>query len=207
MDAYTPTPRTQLKRLPNRGSYDRAVIHAILDEAPLCHVGFVRDGSPVVIPTTHWRIGDELFIHMANKSRMMQALLDGADACITVSLIDGWVLARSAFHHSVNFRSAVVFGRARLVDDPAEKQAALAALVDKLAPGRSAEVRAPNEVELRATAVLAFPLTEASAKMRSGPPKDDADDMAIPVWAGVVPLSLVAGTPIPDGPAADVITS
>ncbi|HYD32608.1 MAG TPA: pyridoxamine 5'-phosphate oxidase family protein [Azospirillaceae bacterium] len=203
MDAYSPTPRTQLKRLPTRGSHDRAVVHAILDEAPLCHVGFVRGGSPVVIPTTHWRMGEELFIHMANKSHMMRELLDGAEACVTVSLIDGWVLARSAFHHSVNYRSVVVFGRPRLVTDAAEKRAAFDALIEKIAPGRSAEVRPPNEVEMRATAVLAFPLDEVSAKTRSGPPKDDAEDMTVPVWAGVVPLSLAAGTPIPDETAAE----
>lgn len=207
MDAYTPTPRTRLRRAPKRGSYDRALVHGILDEATMCHVGFVVDGGPFVLPTTHWRVGDELFIHMANNSQSMRALTDGAEACITVSLMDGWVLARSAFSHSVNYRSVMIFGRARLVADPDEKRAALDALVDKVAPGRAALVRPATEAELRGTAVLAFPLVEVSAKTRSGGPNDRDEDRSWPVWAGVIPLAPVAGEPIPDLPAAPDIIS
>ncbi len=200
--ALPQTPRTRTVRLGDRGSHDIAAIHAIIDEAPVCHIGFLGGAdstSPVVIPTIPWRIGDELLIHGASSSRMIRALQAGRDACITVSLIDGWVLARSAFHHSVNYRSVVLFGHPRLITEEAEKRAALDALVDKIEPGRAAKVRAPNAQELKATSVLAFPITEASAKTRSGPPADDAEDMAHPVWAGVVPLALVAGTPIQDG--------
>ncbi|MFD1624428.1 pyridoxamine 5'-phosphate oxidase family protein [Azospirillum griseum] len=204
-DALAQTRRTRTVRVGDRGCYDVATINAILDEAPVCHVGFV-DGNldspdgpvPVVIPTVPWRVGNELLIHGASSSRMIRRLQSGGDACITVSLIDGWVLARSAFHHSVNYRSVVLFGRPRLIDDESEKRAALDALVEKIEPGRAAKVRAPNAQEMKATAVLAFPISEASAKVRSGPPKDDPEDMAHPVWAGVVPLALVAGPPIED---------
>lgn len=202
MTALPQTPRTRTVRLGDRGTHETAAIHAIIDEAPVCHIGFL-DGAesptPVVIPTIPWRIGDELLIHGASSSRMIRRLQAGFDACITVSLIDGWVLARSAFHHSVNYRSVVLFGRPRLISDESEKRAALDALVNKIAPGRAAQVRAPSTQELKATSVLAFPIAEASAKSRSGPPADDAADMAHPVWAGVVPLALVAGTPIQDG--------
>ncbi len=195
------TRRTRPVRLGNRGTHDIAAIHAIIDEAPVCHIGFM-DGAdataPVVIPTIPWRIGDELLIHGASSSRMIRRLQSGAESCITVSLIDGWVLARSAFHHSVNYRSVVLFGRPRLVGDEAEKRAALDALVEKIQPGRAARVRAPNAQELKATSVLAFPIAEASAKIRSGPPSDDPEDMGHPVWAGVVPLALVAGEPVED---------
>ncbi len=204
--ALSQTRRTRPVRLGDRGSHDAATIHAIIDEAPVCHIGFLdanaanADGQavPVVIPTIPWRVGNELLIHGASSSRMIRRLQSGDDACVTVSLIDGWVLARSAFHHSVNYRSVVLFGRPRLVDDETEKRDALDALVEKIAPGRAAKVRAANAQELKATSVLAFPISEASAKVRSGPPKDDAEDMALPVWAGVVPLTLVAGTPIED---------
>lgn len=201
------TPRTRAVRLGNRGSHDIATIYAIIDEAPVCHIGFLDSDvggetatAPVVIPTIPWRVGDELLIHGASSSRMIRRLQSGAESCITVSLIDGWVLARSAFNHSVNYRSVVLFGRPRLVSDEAEKRAALDALVDKIEPGRAAQVRAPNAREMKATSVLAYPIAEASAKIRSGPPHDDAEDMAHPVWAGVVPLALVAGTPIEDRP-------
>lgn len=200
------TRRTRAVRLGDRGTHEVATINAIIDEAPVCHIGFLdanaesADGHavPVVIPTIPWRVGNELLIHGASSSRMIRRLQSGGDACITVSLIDGWVLARSAFHHSVNYRSVVLFGRPRLVDDETEKRAALDALVEKIEPGRAAKVRAPNVQELKATSVLAFPISEASAKVRSGPPKDDPEDMAHPVWAGVVPLAIVAGTPIED---------
>ncbi|MCG5241344.1 pyridoxamine 5'-phosphate oxidase family protein [Azospirillum doebereinerae] len=196
------TPRTRAVRRGDRGNHDVATIHAILDEAPVCHVGFI-DGTdspvPVVIPTVPWRVGDELLIHGSSASRMIRRLQSGGEACITVSLIDAWVLARSGFNHSVNYRSVVLFGRPRLIDDETEKRAALDALVEKIEPGRAAKVRPANAQELKATAVLAFPIAEASAKIRSGPPCDDPEDMDLPVWAGVVPLSLVAGTPIRDG--------
>ena len=152
----------------------------------------------MVIPTIPWRVGDELMIHGASSSRMIRRLQEGGEACITLSLIDGWVLARSAFHHSVNYRSVMLFGRPRLVSEEAEKRAALDALMEKIEPGRSAKVRAPNTQELKATSVLAFPIAEASAKRRSGPPGDDPEDMDHPVWAGVVPLRLIAGEPEQD---------
>lgn len=203
--ALAQTPRTRPVRLGDRGSHDVALIHAIVDEAPVCHVGFVDDAikghgapSPMVIPTIPWRVGDELMIHGASSSRMIRRLQEGGEACITLSLIDGWVLARSAFHHSVNYRSVMMFGRPRLVTEEAEKRAALDALMEKIEPGRSAKVRAPNVQELKATAVLAFPIAEASAKRRSGPPSDDPEDMSHPVWAGVVPLRLTAGDPEQD---------
>ncbi|SMF34630.1 hypothetical protein SAMN02982917_1740 [Azospirillum oryzae] len=199
------TPRTRPVRLGDRGSHDVALIHSIIDEAPICHVGFVDDAikghgqpSPMVIPTIPWRVGDELMIHGASSSRMIRRLQEGGEACITLSLIDGWVLARSAFHHSVNYRSVMLFGRPRLVAEEAEKRAALDALMEKIEPGRSAKVRAPNVQELKATSVLAFPIAEASAKRRSGPPGDDPEDMDHPVWAGVVPLRLTAGEPEQD---------
>ncbi|AWK87222.1 pyridoxamine 5'-phosphate oxidase family protein [Azospirillum thermophilum] len=196
-----PTPRTRTVRMHERGQYDAAAIHAIIDEAPVCHIGFLDGTTPVVIPTVPWRVGNELLIHGASSSRMIRRLQDGGESCVTVTLIDGWVLARSAFHHSVNYRSVVLFGRPRLVSEEREKRAALDALVDKIEPGRSARARPANAQELKATAVLAFPIAEASAKVRSGPPSDDPEDMGLPVWAGVVPLSLVAGEPVPD-PAA-----
>ncbi|MBY6261753.1 pyridoxamine 5'-phosphate oxidase family protein [Azospirillum sp. 412522] len=199
------TPRTRTVRMGDRGSHDVSLIHAIIDEAPICHVGFVDDAvkgrdapSPMVIPTIPWRVGDELMIHGASSSRMLRRLQEGGEACITLSLIDGWVLARSAFHHSVNYRSVMLFGRPRLVSEETEKRAALDALMEKIEPGRSAKVRAPNAQELKATAVLAFPIAEASAKRRSGPPGDDPEDMDHPVWAGVVPLRLAAGEPEQD---------
>lgn len=198
MSQYPITPRTKLVRLPKRGSYDAATIHAILDEAPMCHIGTVLDGLPYVVPATHWRIGEELFVHGATCSRSFKALAEGAEACVTVSLADGWVLARSAFHHSVNYRSVMLFGRARLVTDMTEKSAALLALIDRVQLGRGAVVRPPNANELKATALLAFPLDEVSAKVRMGPPVDDAEDMSWPVWAGIIPLTLTAGDPIPD---------
>jgi hypothetical protein len=190
--------RTTVRRLPARGVYGRAEIDAILDEALVCHVGFVVDGQPFVIPTLHARVGDALYLHGSAASRMLRALAEGVPVCVTVSLIDGLVLARSAFHHSVNYRSVVVLGRATLVTDAGEKGRALEALVEHVMVGRWEEVRWPNEAELRATSVLRVPLDEASAKVRVGPPVDDEEDYALPVWAGVVPLRLVAGPPLPD---------
>lgn len=190
------TPRTKVKRIPDRARYDREVIDAILDEALVCHVGFVVDGKPFVIPTLHARVGDELVIHGSAASRMMRGLAEGIEVCITVALLDGLVLARSAFHHSVNYRSVVIFGKARLVDDPDEKMNALKAFTNHVEPGRWELVREPNELEMKATTVLAIPIDEASAKVRTGGPVDDEDDMKIDVWAGVIPLSVVRGNPV-----------
>jgi uncharacterized protein len=197
------TDRTKVRRLANRGNYDRETVHAILDEALVCHVGFVVDGAPVVIPTIHWREEDTLYVHGSAASRMLRSLKDGVDACVTVTLVDGLVLARSAFHHSMNYRSVVVFGKARVVDDD-EKLRALDSLVEHVVRGRSQEIRPPNERELRQTLVLALPLDEASAKIRTGGPVDDEEDYALPVWAGVVPLKLTPGEAIADvGVVAD----
>jgi hypothetical protein len=198
MSTYTPTDRTTFHRIPARGTYDRSLVHAILDEALTCHVGFVVDEQPYVIPTLFVRDGETVFLHGAAASRMLKTLGEGVRISLTVTLVDGLVLARSAFHHSMNYRSVVALGPARLVGDPVEKLRALERLVDKLGPGRWASARAPNEKELRATSVLALPLDEVSAKTRSGPPLDEPEDMNVPVWAGVVPLSLMAGQPEPD---------
>jgi uncharacterized protein len=198
MERFTPTGRSAIRRLPQRGCYERATIKEILDEGFVCHVGFVLDGQPFVIPTGYARVGDVLYVHGARASRMLKALRDGAQVCVTVTLIDGLVLARSAFHHSMNYRSVVVFGRARAVTDEAEKLMALHAFTEHVAPGRWAEVRQPNQQELHATSVLAVPLTEASAKVRVGPPVDDEEDYALAVWAGELPLKLTASAPIAD---------
>ena len=192
----TITERTTLRRLPKRGVYEREAIYAILDEGFVCHVGFVADGQPFVIPTAYGREGDTLFVHGAKASRMLKALRDGAEVCVTVTLVDGLVLARSAFHHSMNYRSVVVFGRARIVETDEGKMDALRAFTEHVIPGRWQEVRLPNKQELDATLVLALSLSEASAKVRTGPPLDDEEDMEFPVWAGVVPLRYVAGETI-----------
>ena len=192
------TERTRLKRLPKRGRFDRDVINAILDEAFFCHVGFVVDGQPYVIPTGFARIGDDLMIHGSAASRMMRNLGAGVDVCVTVTLVDGLVLARSAFHHSVNYRSVVILGRAELVAGDDAKSAALEAFTEHIIRGRWADVRWPTELELKATTVLRLPITEASAKIRTGDPVDDDEDYALDVWAGVLPLRIEAGTPIDD---------
>jgi nitroimidazol reductase NimA-like FMN-containing flavoprotein (pyridoxamine 5'-phosphate oxidase superfamily) len=195
-DRYQRTERTRLRRLPERAAYDRATVHAILDEGFLCHVGFVVDGQPYVIPTGYARVGDTVFLHGSTGSRL--GLRPGMDVCVTVTLVDGLVLARSAFHHSMNYRSVMAIGRTRPVTDPGEKEAALRALVEHIVPGRSDEVRGGDPRELAATAVLALPLAEVSAKVRTGPPKDDEPDYALPIWAGVLPLALTPGEPAPD---------
>lgn len=197
-DQVTETERTRLKRLPKRGAFDRETIYAILDEAFICHVGFVVDGQPYVIPTGFARVGGDLYIHGSAASRMLRHLSGGVDVCVTVTLVDGLVLARSAFHHSINYRSVVVLGNAILVDDAAEKNAALEALTEHIVPGRWADVRWPNELELKATSVLKLPINEASAKVRTGGPIDDEEDYALDVWAGVLPLTLETGSPVPD---------
>ena len=196
------TGRTRVRRLPDRGRYDRDTIYAILDEALICHVGFVVDRRPVVIPTIHTRVDDALYFHGSPAAGMLRNLREGADACVTVTLLDGLVLARSAFHSSMNYRSAVVFGKAQEVTDRAEKLRALEAIVEHVCRGRSADARRPNEVELKQTMVLHLPINEASAKVRSGPPKDDEEDYALPIWAGVLPLALTPGAPVPDNEAA-----
>lgn len=198
MDKFTPTPKTTLKRLPERGDFDRQTVYQILDEALVCHVGFAVDGQPFVIPTSYGRIGDTLYIHGSAASRMMRSLKGGIPVCVTVTLMDGLVLARSAFHHSINYRSVVIFGNAELIEDEQGKLAAMAALTEHIVPGRWAEVRPPTAQELKATTVLALPLVEVSAKARTGPPKDDEEDMDIPVWAGVLPMQITTGAPIND---------
>jgi nitroimidazol reductase NimA-like FMN-containing flavoprotein (pyridoxamine 5'-phosphate oxidase superfamily) len=198
METYAPTDHTQVKRLPHRGVYDQAEVHAILDEGLVCHVGFVADGQPYVIPTLYARSGDEIYIHGSAASRMLRALAQGAAVCLTVTLVDGFVLARSVFHHSMNYRSVVVLGKARLVSDAEEKAAALRCFTNRMAAGRWEEARQPTEQELKSTTVLALPLEEVSAKVRTGPPLDDEDDYALPVWAGVVPIRQKLGEPVAD---------
>ena len=189
--SYVPTSRTTLKRLPKRGAFDRETVHRILDEGLFCHLGFVAEGQPYVLPTIYARVGETLYVHGSSASRMMGTLAQGVSVCLTVTLLDGLVLARSAFHHSMNYRSVVVLGKALEVKDPAEKRRALDAIVDHVAAGRSGEARGPNDNELLATRVLSLLLEEVSAKVRTGPPIDDAEDSAWPVWAGVLPLRLV----------------
>jgi nitroimidazol reductase NimA-like FMN-containing flavoprotein (pyridoxamine 5'-phosphate oxidase superfamily) len=186
------TGRTKLRRMPARGSHEPAAVEAILDEALVCHVGLLDDGLPVVVPTLHARAGSTIYLHGSAASRALRKS-DGAEICLTATLIDGLVLARAALHHSANYRSAMVFGRGELVTEEGEKMAALEALVEKIVPGRWADARQPTARELRATAVLRLPLEEASAKIRSGPPLDEAEDMGLPVWAGVVPMRTALG--------------
>jgi uncharacterized protein len=194
-----PTERTTLRRLPDRGHHDRATVDAILDEALMCHLGLVDpQGRPFVIPTIHARAGDHLYVHGSPASRTLRAAAGDVDACVTVTLVDGLVLARSAFHHSLNYRSVVVYGRAARVDDHAEKEAALTAIVEHVLAGRTEGCRPPDEKELKGTLVLRLPLDEASAKVRTGAPIDDDADLDLPVWAGVVPIRQVAGEPVPD---------
>ncbi len=191
------TERNRVERLPKRASYQRDDVYAILDEGMVCHVGFVQEGQPFVIPCFYARDDDRLLLHGGVGSRMLQALASGAECCITVTLLDGLVLARSAFHHSMNFRSVVCFGRPERITEPEAKRHALACLVDKLVVGRNADVRGPNASELKATEVVALPLTEASAKVRSGPPVDDARDRELDVWAGEVPMKQQRQAPVP----------
>jgi len=198
MQPSAPSARTRVVREPQRAVYDREVIHQILDEGFICHVGFVVDGQPFVIPTSYGRVGDNLYIHGSAASRMLKQLQTEVPVCITVTLLDGLVLARSIFNHSMNYRSVVVFGTAAIIDDPAEKITALHALSEHIAPGRWAQSRQPNDQELKATSILRVPLDECSAKIRTGPPIDDEEDHALSVWAGVIPLNLVPGQPIAD---------
>jgi uncharacterized protein len=193
-----PTPRTRVVREAQHAVYDRETVYWILDEGFLCHVGFVADGQPFVIPMSYGRKDDDLYIHGSAASRMLRHMKDGVPVCLTVTLLDGLVLARSVFNHSMNYRSVVVLGRATLLEDPAEKITALRALSEHILPGRWDDARQPNERELKQTSVLRLPIEEFSAKVRTGPPIDDQEDYSFPTWAGVVPLKMVAGTPIDD---------
>jgi nitroimidazol reductase NimA-like FMN-containing flavoprotein (pyridoxamine 5'-phosphate oxidase superfamily) len=197
MNDFEITDLNKIHRLPKRGHYDRRTIYDILDAMILCHVGFVQDGQPFVVPTNYARQGDTLFLHGATTSRLIRHAGDGEPVCISVAILDGLVLAKSAFHHSVNYRSAVVFGRGRLVEDDAEKLRALELFTNRIVPGRWQEVRQPNPQELRATAVAAIDIESASAKLRDGPPSDDEDDLGLPVWAGVLPIRQATEDPIP----------
>jgi nitroimidazol reductase NimA-like FMN-containing flavoprotein (pyridoxamine 5'-phosphate oxidase superfamily) len=200
--AYTPTDRTVPTRSPGRASYDRELVHSILDEAYVCHLGFVRDGAPIVLPTLYGRIGDRLYVHGSTGSRPLRAAGrtgedPGIEVCLTVTHVDGLVLARSAFHHSINYRSVVVLGTARPVVDEQERRTALDALVDHVVPGRSKDSRPANAKELAATAVLRLDLDEVSAKVRTGGPNDEPEDAALPYWSGVLPLTRGHGAPVP----------
>ena len=195
-DHYQRTERTRVRRLPERAAYDRDTVHAILDEGFICHVGFVVDGQPFGVPTGYARAGETVYLHGSAGSRL--GLRPGMPVCVTVTLLDGIVLARSAFHHSFQYRSVVVLGRTRLVTDSEEKDEALSALVEHFVPGRSTDVRPGDRRELAATAVLALPLEEVSAKVRTGDPKDEEEDYDLPYWAGILPLSLQPGPPVSD---------
>jgi len=198
MSQFQPTERTRVKRLPKRGHYDEETVFQILDSGFVCHVGFNVDGQPFVIPTNYGRKGDTLYLHGSAASRMLKTLSGGVPVCVTVTHVDGLVLARSAFHHSVNYRSVVILGTARLVDDRAEKMEALRTFTEHVMKGRWDDVRQPTDQELKATTVLALPLSEISAKVRTGGPLDDEADYALPVWAGVLPLEIIARSPEPD---------
>ena len=198
MTQFKPTERTQVRRLPARASYDSETVYPILDEGFICHVGFVVDGQPYVIPTAYGRAGDVLYIHGSSASRMLRTLTEGADVCVTVTLLDGLVLARAAFHHSMNYRSVVILGRAKVIEGREEKLRALEILTEHIVRGRWKDVRHPNDLELKATTVLALPLAEVSAKIRTGPPKDDEEDYQLSIWAGVLPLPVTPSAPIAD---------
>ncbi|MBW4576897.1 MAG: pyridoxamine 5'-phosphate oxidase family protein [Aphanothece sp. CMT-3BRIN-NPC111] len=197
-EPLTVTHRSQIKRLPQRGEYEREAIYQILDEGLVCHIGFAVDGQPFVIPTAYGRVGDQLYVHGSPASRMLRSLSSGIEVCVNVTLLDGLVLARSAFHHSMNYRSVVIFGTATIVQDSDEKLEALRAFTEHVVPGRWADVRLPSRQEIQGTLVLSLSLTEASAKVRTGPPSDDEADYSLSVWAGVIPLPVVPGAPIAD---------
>src|ERR1700719_1204269 len=198
MSEFTPTERTKVRRLPDRGKYDAESVYGILDEAFICHVGFVVESHPYVIPTGFARVNDTLYIHGSAASRMLRTMADGVQVCVTVTLIDGIVMGRSGFHRSVHYRSVVILGCAMQVEGRDEKLAALAAFSEQVMPGRWKDLRETTDAELKGTLVLTLPLKEVSAKVRTGPPKDDEADYALPLWAGVVPLKLIASTPIDD---------
>lgn len=195
---FAQTPLTRVRRVAQRADYDHETVHAILDQAYACHIAFSIEGQAHCIPTAHWRMGETLYIHGSNGSRMLKALAEGASAAVCVTHVDGLVLARSAFHHSINYRSAIVYGRFQPVTDEAEKWSSLEAFMEKVAPGRWQSVRAPNDKEMAATTLLALTIEQAVAKVRVGPPKDDEEDMVVPVWAGVWPIETRFGDPVED---------
>jgi nitroimidazol reductase NimA-like FMN-containing flavoprotein (pyridoxamine 5'-phosphate oxidase superfamily) len=197
-DALDPTDRTTLRRKKERGTYDRALVHGILDEGLLCHVGFGAEGSTFVVPMAYARIGDTLYLHGATGNRMLRSLADGAEVCVTVTLLDALVLARSAFHHSMNYRSVMLFGVTTRVTDDEEKRRATTALLDHIAPGRSGDARPPSSEELRAVLMIRVPILEGSAKIRTGGPIDEPEDMGEPIWAGQIPVSVVSGAAVAD---------
>lgn len=199
MENYQATSRTRVARLPKRAVYDKAQVHAILDEGFLCHVGFIVEGQPYVIPTGYVRAGEKLYLHGSAASRMLRQLDQGIDVCVTVTIVDGFVLARSVFHHSMNYRSVVILGTGRLVEEREEKLEALRHFTNHIVPDRWEEARQPSDQELKSTSVLVLPLEEVSAKVRTGPPLDDEEDYALPVWAGVVPIHLQVEQSVPDG--------
>jgi nitroimidazol reductase NimA-like FMN-containing flavoprotein (pyridoxamine 5'-phosphate oxidase superfamily) len=196
--SFKPTPRTRVKRLPKRGHYDRETVYAILDAGVICHVGYAIEGQPFVTPTSYWREGDHVYWHGSSASRMLRKLEQGIAACLTVTLVDGFVLARSGFHHSINYRSVMALGTARPVTDPQAKLAALENFIERVFPGRWPELRPVTEQELKATTVLGMALDEVSAKLRTGGPIDDEPDYALPIWAGILPIGVAAGSPEPD---------
>jgi nitroimidazol reductase NimA-like FMN-containing flavoprotein (pyridoxamine 5'-phosphate oxidase superfamily) len=195
MTAFETTTRSQVRQIGNRGRYDRETVYAIVDEAPLCHVGFAIEGQPYVIPTLHAREGDELLLHGAPESRLIRHVQAGHPVCLSFALLDGWVLGKAACSHSMNYRSVVLFGRGRLVEAPEEKLRAFELFTERMMPGRWAEVRPPNGKELAATAIVAIAIEEASAKVRDGPARDSHADQSLEAWAGVVPVRLAAGAP------------
>jgi nitroimidazol reductase NimA-like FMN-containing flavoprotein (pyridoxamine 5'-phosphate oxidase superfamily) len=195
---FQPTARSRVRRLPTRASYDVATVRRILDAGLVCHVGYLIDGEPYVTPTTYWREGNHLYWHGSRASRMLEAVANGTRVCVTVTHLDGLVAARSGFHHSINYRSVMLFGRPRRIDDPDRKRAALDAFVDRLYPTRVHDIRPPTPRELKATSVVVMTIDEASAKIRSGSPLDDEEDYALPVWAGVIPVETRFATPIAD---------
>ncbi len=197
-DGYPHSERSRVKRLHQRGHYDHETVHAVIDAATFCHVGYVIDGQPYVTPTLHWRAGTRLYWHGSSASRMLRTVKEGVPACVTVALMDGLVLARSGFHCSVNYRSAMAFGTARAITDDDEKVAALEEFVEGIVPGHWAEMRPPNAQEIKATTVVGMDIDEAAAKIRTGPPADDEEDYALPCWAGVLPVTQTVGAPIPD---------
>ena len=197
-DVYPKTARNKVKRLPERGHYDAATIYPIVDAALICHVGFALDGQPYVIPTLHARRDDTILLHGAKGSRLLRHIQSGGEVCITITLIDGIVLARSVFHHSINYRSVVLFGKGAVIADDQLRLQALEAFTERLIPGRWQDARLPNALELKQTTIVAVPIASASAKLRTGPPGDEDDDLDLPVWAGILPIRQIAGAPVAD---------
>ena len=198
MKTFQPTARSRVRRLPKRASYDVDTVHRVLDAGLVCHVGYVIDGEPYVTPTAYWREGNHIYWHGSRASRMLEAVANGARVCVTVTHLDGLVAARSGFHHSINYRSVMLFGKAHTLEDEGAKAEALESFVERMFPGRWKELRPVTGQELKATTVLCMRIAEGSAKVRTGPPKDDEEDYAWPIWAGVLPLQTVLGAPIPD---------